>query len=77
MMMALAEIREKATILVPGGVTLSPTDGEDAGKAQSVGIRFAQGEIDKEKAEEIVASAAPVPPLVEDVSFWVQRLRHK
>ena len=61
MMMALAEIREKATILVPGGVTLSPTDGEDAGKAQSVGIRFAQGEIDKEKAEEILCRTCASP----------------
>ena len=61
MMMALAEIREKATILVPGGVTLSPTDGEDAGKAQSVGIRFAQGEIEKEKAEEILCRTCASP----------------
>ena len=54
MMMALAEMRKMPTILVPGGVTLSPSEGEDAGKAQSVGIRYAHGEIAKEQAEEIL-----------------------
>lgn len=61
MMMALAEMRELPTMLVPGGVTLSPTEGEDAGKAQSVGIRFAQGEIQKEKAEEILCRTCASP----------------
>ncbi len=61
MMMALAEMRDKPTILVPGGVTLSATDGEDAGKAQSVGIRYAQGEIEKEKAEEILCRTCATP----------------
>ena len=61
MMMALAEMREMPTILVPGGVTLSPSDGEDAGKAQSVGIRYAQGEIAKEKAEEILCRTCATP----------------
>ena len=61
MMMALAEMREMPTILIPGGVTLSPSDGEDAGKAQSVGIRYAQGEIAKEKAEEILCRTCATP----------------
>ena len=61
MMMALAEMREMPTILVPGGVTLSPSDGEDAGKAQSVGIRYAQGEIAREKAEEILCRTCATP----------------
>ena len=61
MMMTLAEMRELPTILVPGGVTLSPTEGEDAGKAQSVGIRFAQGELEKEKAEEILCRTCASP----------------
>ena len=60
-MMALAEMGEMPTILVPGGVTLSPSDGEDAGKAQSVGIRYAQGEIAKEKAEEILCRTCATP----------------
>jgi len=61
MMMALAEMRDMPTILVPGGVTLSPSDGEDASKAQSVGIRYAQGEIAKEKAEEILCRTCATP----------------
>ena len=61
MMMALAEMRDMPTILVPGGVTLSPSDGEDAGKAQSVGIRYAQGELAKDKAEEILCRTCATP----------------
>ena len=40
MMMALASMRGLPCVLVPGGVTLPPTDGEDAGKAQTIGTRF-------------------------------------
>jgi dihydroxyacid dehydratase/phosphogluconate dehydratase len=35
MMMALARARHLPTVLVPGGVTLPASDGEDAGKAQT------------------------------------------
>src|SRR4029453_7549636 len=45
MMMALAGMHELPCVLVPGGVTLPPSDGEDAGKVQSIGARFAHGEI--------------------------------
>ena len=72
MMMALAEIPEKATILVPGGVTSLRLMGKMQGK-QSVGIRFAQGRNRKRKG-----GRNPLPHLcllVGDVSFWVQRLR--
>ena len=61
MMMALAEMRNLPIILVPGGVTLSPTDGEDAGSAQSVGIRYAQGVLEKEKAEQILCRTCATP----------------
>ena len=61
MMMALAELRDMPTILIPGGVTLSPSEGEDAGKAQSVGIRYAHGEIAKEQAEEILCRTCATP----------------
>ena len=61
MLMALAELRDVPTIRIPGGVTLSPTDGEDAGKAQSVGIRYAQGELAKDKAEEILCRTCATP----------------
>src|SRR5437762_4977280 len=39
MMMALAAMRALPVVLVPGGVTLPPTNGEDAGKVQSIGAR--------------------------------------
>jgi dihydroxyacid dehydratase/phosphogluconate dehydratase len=35
MMLALAEARQLPVVIVPGGVTLPPVDGEDAGKIQS------------------------------------------
>ena len=41
MMLALCGSRDLATILVPGGVTLPPTEGEDAGKIQSIASRYA------------------------------------
>lgn len=50
MMMALAAQRGLPTVLVPGGVTLPPADGEDLGKVQSIGARFAQGELSLEEA---------------------------
>jgi putative YjhG/YagF family dehydratase len=50
MMMALAATRELPSVLVPGGVTLPPTEGEDLGKIQSIGARFARGEVTLEYA---------------------------
>jgi putative YjhG/YagF family dehydratase len=50
MMMALAGTRELPSILVPGGVTLPSTDGEDAGKVQTLGARFSHGLVTLEKA---------------------------
>jgi anti-anti-sigma factor len=40
-------------VLVPGGVTLPPTAGEDAGAIQSIGARFAHGEITLDRAAEL------------------------
>jgi xylonate dehydratase len=53
MMMALAATRDLPCVLVPGGVTLPPTDGEDAGKVQSIGARFAHGELTLEQAGDL------------------------
>jgi putative YjhG/YagF family dehydratase len=50
MMIALASMHELPCVLVPGGVTLPPAEGEDAGKVQSIGARFAHGEITLEYA---------------------------
>jgi putative YjhG/YagF family dehydratase len=61
MMMALAGMRELPCVLVPGGVTLPPTRGEDAGKVQSIGARFAHGEITLEEAAEAGCHACASP----------------
>jgi putative YjhG/YagF family dehydratase len=50
MMMALAGMRELPSVLVPGGVTLPSTEGEDAGKVQTLGARFSHGMITMDKA---------------------------
>jgi xylonate dehydratase len=52
MMMALAANRDLPTVLVPGGVTLLPEDGEDAGKIQSLGARYAHQQITLDYAAE-------------------------
>ena len=49
-MMAMASMHDLPCILVPGGSTLPPVKGEDAGKIQSIGARFAQGELSLEDA---------------------------
>jgi xylonate dehydratase len=50
MMMALAGTPHLPCALIPGGVTLMPEDGEDAGKVQSIGARFAHYQITLEEA---------------------------
>ena len=45
MMLALAGVSDLANVLVPGGVTLPPTVGEDAGKVQTIGARYTHGEM--------------------------------
>jgi len=61
MMLALSAMRDLPCVLVPGGVTLPPTDGEDAGKVQSIGARFAQGELSLEEASELGCRACGSP----------------
>lgn len=61
MMLALAGQPGLPGILVPGGVTLPPVDGEDAGKIQSIGARFAHGEISLEEAAEYGCRACASP----------------
>jgi putative YjhG/YagF family dehydratase len=50
MMMALAGTRDLPCALIPGGVTLMPEHGEDAGKVQTIGARFAHHKISLEEA---------------------------
>ncbi len=61
MMMALASAHDLPTIIVPGGVTLPPTVGEDAAKIQSIGARFSQGEISLEEAAELGCKTCATP----------------
>jgi len=61
MMMALASADRIPTVLVPGGVTLLPENGEDAGKVQTIGARFAQQQITLEYAAEMGCRACASP----------------
>ena len=61
MMMALASMRDMSCILVPGGVTLPPTQGEDAAKIQTIGARFAHGEITLEAASDLGCHTCATP----------------
>ena len=61
MMLALAAQPNHPTILVPGGVTLPATEGEDSGKAQTIGVRYAQGMITLDEAAEIGCKTCASP----------------
>jgi len=61
MMMAIAAQRSLPGILVPGGVTLLPEEGEDAGKVQSLGARFSHGILSLEEAAELGCRACASP----------------
>jgi putative YjhG/YagF family dehydratase len=61
MMMALAASRDLPCVLVPGGVTLLPIQGEDAGRIQTIGARFAHGELTLEQAADLGCHACASP----------------
>lgn len=61
MMIALAAMHDLPTVLVPGGVTLPASDGEDAGKVQSIGARFSHGELTLGEAQELGCRACGSP----------------
>ena len=61
MMMALAASHDLSCVLVPGGVTLLPFEGEDAGRVQSIGVRFAHGQIDLAEAADVGCRACASP----------------
>ena len=56
-MMALAEECGFPGIIVPGGVTLPPDHGEDAGTVQSIGTRFSHGEMTLKEAAQAGCAA--------------------
>ena len=61
MMMALASMRDLPCVLAPGGVTLPPTTGEDAGAVQTVGARFSHGMLTLEQAADLGCRACASP----------------
>lgn len=61
MMIALAGMHDLPSVLVPGGVTLPPTHGEDAGKVQTIGARYVHGEITLEDAAVAGCAACGTP----------------
>ena len=61
MMMALASCGPLPSVLVPGGVTLPPENGEDAGRIQTIGARFAHGMIGVEEAADLGCRACATP----------------
>jgi len=61
MLMALAGTPNLPTILVPGGVTLPPENGEDAGKIQTIGARFSHGLLSLDEAADLGCRACASP----------------
>ncbi|AFZ69480.1 YjhG/YagF family D-xylonate dehydratase [Deinococcus peraridilitoris] len=61
MLMALAAFPDLATVIVPGGVTLPADGGEDAGKVQTLGARYAHGLITLKEAAEAGCRACATP----------------
>lgn len=61
MMMALAGSPDLPCIIVPGGVTLPPSDGEDAGAVQTIGARFSRGLLSLKEASELGCRACASP----------------
>ena len=61
MVMALAGSGDLPSVLVPGGVSLLSEGAEDLGKVQSIGARFAHGEISLDHAAEMGCRACGSP----------------
>ena len=61
MLMAVASATTLPGVVLPGGVTLPPTQGEDAAKIQSIGVRFARGEVTLHEASELGCRACASP----------------
>src|SRR6188508_1491553 len=61
MMMALASMHDLPCVLVPGGVTLLPVDGEDAARIQTIGVRYVHGELSLQEAADLGCRACASP----------------
>lgn len=61
MLMALAAAGPVPVVVVPGGVTLPPIDGEDAGTVQTIGARVSHGLLSVEEAAALGCRACATP----------------
>ena len=61
MLMAIAGLGDIPGVVMPGGVTLPPAAGEDAGTIQTIGARFALGTITLEEAADLGCRACASP----------------
>ena len=61
MLMAIAGLGDLPGVIVPGGVTLPPEAGEDAGTIQTIGTRFALGTITLAEAADLGCRACASP----------------
>ena len=61
MMMAVAGLHDLPCVIVPGGVTLPATNAEDAGTVQTLGTRFAHGQVSLSEAAELGCRACGSP----------------
>ena len=60
-MLALAGCSDLPGVVVPGGVTLPPAEGEDAGAVQSLGARYAHGLVSLDEAAALACRACGSP----------------
>jgi len=61
MMLAMASMQDLPTVVIPGGVTLPPVYGEDAGKVQTIGARYSNDELSLLEAAELGCRACATP----------------
>src|SRR2546421_11616627 len=61
MMMAVAGLGDLPCVIIPGGVTLPPNNGEDAGTVQTLGTRFAHGQVTLSEAADLGCRACASP----------------
>jgi xylonate dehydratase len=61
MLMAVAGLHDLPGVIVPGGVTLPPANGEDASGVQTLGTRFAHGMISLSEAADLGCRACATP----------------
>ena len=61
MLMAIAGLPELPGVIVPGGVTLPPRAGEDAGTIQTIGTRYVHGQLSLEAAADLGCRACASP----------------